>query len=300
MLILLTISAISQIGWGIPRFLRIKEYLSFGLPTLPANLSAWVVYFSDRFVIAHFLGVASVGTYSVAYVIGSLPITVASIFGTILPPTLSRLYDQGKITELITLLRYSLKYSMTVAIPFVFGAAFLARPVLLLFSTPEIASQGTVVLAVEAVNSLVLVFGSILNHALVPVKKTRIIGLAWLVGAIINLGLNLVTVPLLGIVGAVIGTLIAYIVAEGIQLYRSFKEFKLFVDWLFLLKSVAASAVMSLIVWLLDPQGMVSTVFVVAIGVIVYGVTLMLLRGFDKKEIQFFLGLFGRRSNTSI
>ena len=47
----------------------------------------------------------------------------AGILGFVLPPALSKLYDEDRMDEVKMHLSYSLKYSLTLAIPFVFGAA---------------------------------------------------------------------------------------------------------------------------------------------------------------------------------
>ena len=63
---------ISEIGIRIPKFINIREYLAFGLPTVPANLSSWVVNSSDRYVISIFLGIIFVGYYFPGYTLGSI------------------------------------------------------------------------------------------------------------------------------------------------------------------------------------------------------------------------------------
>lgn len=55
---------VTEIGFKIPNFKFIKEYLSFGLPLIPGNMSYWVVESSDRYVISVLLGTAFVGYYS--------------------------------------------------------------------------------------------------------------------------------------------------------------------------------------------------------------------------------------------
>jgi O-antigen/teichoic acid export membrane protein len=112
-----------QIGYKKPGFSKIKDYLNFGLPTIPGNISAIVISGSDRLVIAHFLGATSVGIYSAAYAIGTLPLLIVGILSLVLPPALSKLYDEGKMHELKTHLSYSLKYSLLLGIPFIFGSA---------------------------------------------------------------------------------------------------------------------------------------------------------------------------------
>ncbi len=91
---------ISRIGFKIPRFKNIREYLSFGIPTVPGNLSNWFVELSDRYVIGILLGVAFVGYYSPGYTLGSIITMFMAPFAFILPPLLSPLYDEKKMDEI--------------------------------------------------------------------------------------------------------------------------------------------------------------------------------------------------------
>lgn len=284
----------SQIGIRRPHFSRIKEYLSFGVPTIPGSISSWVAASSDRYVIGYFLGAASVGVYSAGYNLGSIPSMLAGVLGFVLPPTLSKLYDEGKMDEVKTYLNYSLKYSLTVAIPFVFGAAVLAKPVLRLFSTAEIANQGYLIVPLVALSTLFFAAYVPIMHIIVLVKKTRITGAIWIICALVNLGLNILVVPRLGIFGAAITTLIAYGLALGLTSYYSFKEFKFTIDWHFIIKSLIASAVMSLAIWKMSPQGTSATILTIVAGAAIYGAVLLLLKGFKKEEFKFFKELFQR------
>lgn len=284
-----------QIGIKRPHFSRIREYLSFSLPTIPGGISAWVVGSSDRYVIGYFLGAASVGIYSGGYSLGNTILMAVGVLGFVLPPTLSKLYDEGRMDEVKTHLSYSLKYLLALAIPFVFGAAILAEPVLRLFSTPEIASQGYLVVPLVALSTLFAAVRMPVGYIIVLVKKTRITAAIWTACALVNLGLNILVVPRLGILGAAITTLIAYGLALALITYYAFKEFKFPIDWRFIIKSLVASAVMSLAIWRISPQGNVATILTIVAGTAIYGVALFLFKGFNKEEFRFFKGLFRRR-----
>ena len=271
-----------------------REYLSFSLPTIPASISAWVVASSDRYVISYFLGATSVGIYSAGYGIGSIILMAATVLGFVLPPTLSKLYDEGRMEEVKTHLRYSLKYLLAATIPFVFGAAILAEPVLRIFTTPEIASKGYFVVPLVALSTLFITAYMPISHIIVLRKKTRIIGTIWVVCALVNLGLNVLVVPRFGILGAAITTLIAYGLALGLTTYYSFKEFRFPIDWRFIAKSLIASGAMSAAIWAIAPQGTLATALTVLAGTAIYGTVLLLLRGFTKEEFNFFKKLFQR------
>jgi len=281
----------SQIGIKRPHFRNTKAYLSFSLPTVPGVMAAWVVGFSDRYIIGYFLGVTSVGIYSAGYVLGSIPIMLAGVLGFVLPPTLAKLYDEGRMNEVKTHLSYSLKYLLMITIPFVCGAAVLSKQVLRLFSTIEIASQGYYVVPLVALATLLVCISIPFGAILTLVKKTKIGSTAYTLAALINLGLNLLIVPIWGILGAAITTLIAYSVLLGILVHYSLREFRFDIDWRFIIKSLIASAIMTLVIWSMHPQSNLNIIITVLGGVVIYAVALFLMRGFRKEEISFFRGL---------
>lgn len=284
----------SQIGIKKPHFSHMKEYLSYGLPLIPTNLAFWVVQSSDRYVIGYFLGVTSVGIYSAAYSLGASVYIISGILSFVLPPALSKLYDEGRMNEVKTHLSYSLKYSLAVAIPFIFGAAILAEPVLRMFSTSEIASEGSFIVPVIALGiSFFGVYVMPLQNLLLA-KKTKILAAIWITAALVNLGLNILVVPRWGILGAAITTLIAFALALGLTTYYSLKEFTFPVDWRFIIKSLIASGIMSLVIWVMHPQSNSATIITVLAGIAVYGVAIILLKGFRREELSFFRGLFHR------
>ena len=284
----------TQIGIRRPHFSRIKEYLNFGVPTIPGSISSWVVASSNRYVIGYFLGAASVGVYSAGYTLGNIPFMLAQVLGFVLPPTLSKLYDENRMEEVKMHLRYSLKYVLAIAIPFVFGAVILADPVLRLFSTAEIASEGYFVVPLAALGTLFFVGYVLTSQILILVKKTKIIGAIWISCALVNLGLNILLVPHLGVLGAAITTLIAYALALGLTTYYSFKEFKFPIDWRFIVKSLIASGAMSAAIWIIAPKGTLAIILTVIAGTAIYGAILLLLKGFTKEEFKFFRRLFQR------
>jgi O-antigen/teichoic acid export membrane protein len=284
----------SQIGIKRPRFSKIREYLSFGLPTIPGNIAAWVVSSSDRYVIGYFLGATSIGIYSAGYTLGSLIMMPAGILAFVLPPTLSKLYDEGRMTEVKTHLSYSLKYLLAVAIPFVFGAFVLAQPVLRLFTTAEIATHGYFVVPLVALGTLFFAGSVPISLILTLAKKTKITGAIWIICGLVNLGLNILVVPRWGIVGATVTTLIAYGLRLGLSAYYSFKEFKFPIDWRFIMKSLIASGAMATAIWVIAPEGTSATILTVIAGTGIYGAIIYLLKGFNKGEFKFFRELFQR------
>lgn len=284
----------SQIGIRKPHFTRIGEYFRFGVPTIPQFISSWVVTSSDRYVIGYFLGATAVGVYSAGYSLGNLILMFPAVLGLILPPALSKLYDEGRMDEVKTHLSYSLKYFLMVAIPFVFGATMLGKQVLTVFSTTELASQAYSLVTLITLGALFSGASTVIGHIVLLVKKTNLIGISWLVAALFNFVLNILIVPHIGVFGAAITMPIANLLAMGIITYYSFREFTFKIEWVFIVKSLIASALMSLVIWWINPAGTLSVVLTVVAGAAVYLAVFFLLRGFKKEEIQFFKRLFLR------
>ena len=277
----------SSIQFKIPKFKNIKEYLSFGLPTIPGNLSYWIVDSSDRYVIGIFLGTAFVGYYSPGYMLGNIIILILAPFSFLLPSVLPRYYEENNIKEVKVFLNYSLKYFLIFAIPSVFGLSILSKPILMIITTPEIALNGYIITPLVAVSALLFGIYGIISNIIILKKKTKITGIIWIIAAIINLGLNITFVPHLGIIGAAIVTLIAYIFAFSLTSYYAFKFFKFEFDLTSILKITIASILSSSIIILINPKGTTYVLITILIFIIVYFTLLFLFKSVKKEEIYF-------------
>jgi O-antigen/teichoic acid export membrane protein len=278
---------VSKIGLKIPKFSNIKEYLNFGLPTIPSNLSYWVVDSSDRYFIGFILGVTFVGYYSPGYVLGAAILIFYTPFSILLPSALPKYYDNGNLEEVNSLIKYSLKYFLLVAIPSVFALSLLSRPILIIISTPEIASNGYLVTPFVALSSLLIgTYGIITNYLLLK-KKTKIIAGILTIAAFSSL-LNIIFIPYLGIIGAAVVTLISYFVAFILGLRYTLRYFKIDFDYISTLKSTIASILMSVIIILINPHGILGVTIVIGASVIIYLGSMLLLKGIKQDEINFF------------
>jgi O-antigen/teichoic acid export membrane protein len=283
---------VSEIGIKIPKFIHTREYLAFGVPIIPSVLSHWVVNSSDRYIIGIFLGTAFVGYYSPTYILGSIITMFMAPLVFMLPVALAKYYDENNLEAVKTVLSYSLKYFLLIAIPSAFGLSLLSKALLTILTTPEIASQGYMITPFVAVSSLLFGAWGVIAQILGLKKKTKITGAIWVMAAILNLGLNLIFVPYMGILGAAITTLIAFTLAFVLTTYYSFKYLSFDIEFRFILKSIAASIIMSSVIVIWNPAGILNVLIVIGVCAVVYATVLLLLGGIKREEIVFFRGLF--------
>lgn len=278
---------ILEIGFKIPSFEYLKEYLSFGMPMIPSNISYWVLGSSDRYVISISLGVAFVGYYSPGYTLGII-ISLLTPFSLILPSVLPEYYDKQKMEEVRTFINYSLKYFLFLAIPSLFALSLLSKPILSILTTETIALNSYLITPFIILATLIFGIYEIINNILILEKKTKLIGFTLVITAVLNLTLNILLVPHFGIIAAAAATLISYIFAFVVTLHYSLKYFDFRFKFRFVLKSVVASILVSLIIVLINPTGVLNTLAVIGLSVVVYVSSIIILKGITKKEIKFF------------
>ena len=110
---------------------------------------------------------------------------------------------------------------------------------------------------------------AVVTQGLYLAKRTDIGGKIWIIAAISNLGLNIAFVPYMGIIGAAITTLITFTLAFILATYYSFKYLTFDVDFRFILKSIFASIVMSLVIISWNPIGLLNVLIVIGACAIV-------------------------------
>ena len=269
----------------------LRDELKFAIPTVPNNVSSWVVDSSDKFVIGIFLGSAAVGCYSPGYALGSILLMFLTPFAVLLPAVLPEYFEAGDMEKVNTFLSYSMKYYLLITVPAAVGMSLLSKPLLYILTTDIIANQGFIVTPLVALGAIFMGIYGISNNIIILEKKTTILGYIWISVAILNIVLNIFSVPYLGIFGAGLATLICYFFAFAVTLIYSKKYARLPFDYKSIAKILIASVIMGIFVKIANPYGIVNILIVIAIAVLIYFVALFLLKGIDKKEIELIKGM---------
>ena len=286
--IMMAFLIVRYLGIGIGKWSNLKEQLAFALPTIPSNVSSWVVDSSDKYVIGILIGSVAVGCYSPGYALGSILLMFLSPFAVLLPAVLPEHYEKGNLEEVDKYLSYSMKYYMLLTVPAGVGMSVLSKPLLYIITTPEIALGGYMVTPFVCLGAIFMGMYGITNNILILEKNTMILGKLWIVVAISNIALNLLLVPYLNILGAAIATLLCYILAFVVTAIASRKTMRLPFNIKELLKVGFASAVMGIAVYLMHPIGIINVLISIVAGVIIYFAIIFILKAVTLKEIAIF------------
>ncbi|VVB62037.1 Uncharacterised protein [uncultured archaeon] len=291
-LIIMLLLIFSYAGFAKPDFLLIKPYLLFSLPLIPITLAQFVIEISDRYVVGFFMGAEKVGIYSAAYGIGVIPLVLSSYLVYMLKPTIYALYDNGMVNKARMYLSYSWKYLLMLSIPSAFGLTILARPLLLSMTTSKYISDGVYVIPFVVIGIVFWGMEQIFAVSLLIFKRRKIFIIAFIIGALTNFLLNILLVPLYGIVAAAVTTLIAYIILTIIIGYSSRHYFPFNLNFRFITKCILAATGMSLCIWIFNPDNILGIVIAIIIGIIIYFCLLLLQRGFTRQELRTIFELF--------
>ncbi|RBQ23126.1 hypothetical protein ALNOE001_11450 [Candidatus Methanobinarius endosymbioticus] len=276
------------LGFAIPKFKNLKEELEFAMPTIPNNISSWVVDSSDKYVIGIFLGSAAVGYYSPSYALGSILLMFLSPFALLLPAVLPKYFEAGDLNQVNRFLKYSMKYFLIITIPAAVGLSLLSKSLLMIISTPEIALNGYLITPFVCLGAVFMGIYGITNNILILEKKTKILGKIWILVGVLNVIFNIIAVPYIGIIGASLVTLICYIIAFLITGYHSRKYLELPFEYKSLIKTIISAAIMGIFVWIMNPSGIINVLITILLAVAIYFGVLFLIKGIKKEEFNFF------------
>jgi len=193
-----------------------KKILKISYPFIFSALLVTIYGQTDKIMLKSMLSNTAVGLYSVSLTLaGAISIIPNALIEGFRPDIMSfRISDQNKYRQRMQQL-YGLVFWVSIAYC-LFITAF-ARPIVLLLYGDQY---------IEAVPSLSLVvwytsfsyFGSINNVYMVAEDKTKWVQLSTLVGALLNVVLNFMLIPSMGIIGAALASLITQILANFIML----------------------------------------------------------------------------------
>ena len=182
--------------------------LAFSLPLMLGSLSTFVLNAGDRIILQRLLGPAEVGRYQVAYTVGFVAVQLIVLTSSSWTPRFAAVKDELARWRLINRSR-DLLY--TVLAPVLIGLV-LGAPVLLRVVAPASFQPGALlpVVFLVVVSAYPVAALGATGRFLVTQGRSRPLALCTALAAVVNVGLNLVLVPVLGIAGAAVATVFAY------------------------------------------------------------------------------------------
>jgi O-antigen/teichoic acid export membrane protein len=270
-------------GPAAPDPATIRRYVTFGIPMMMSGLLYFVLNYGDRYLVGWLLGIREVGIYAVAYGIGTIPFLLMTPVDYIYYPTVTALWNRGELGEVRRCIRQCLGAVLAIGVPAVVGVAALGAPLVTLVSGPEfLPAAGSV--PVIAVAFLAFGIGVVGERVVLVGDGSRTVTAVSGAVAALNVGLNLLLVPRLGIGGAALATLLSFVAYAALTLGLARRHVAIDADVVLLLKVVASTLVMLVAITNLGPAA--GVLVGAAGGAIAYLATLAALRGVAIGELR--------------
>jgi len=193
---------------GLAMFIRFGGVLTFSLPLVPLLLSNFVLWSGDRIIVQRDLGSTSQARYAIAYAIGAMAINLTSQLNQAWMP---RVFAMSDLAERRRILAQIQKQLLGLLVPTVIGVS-LAVPLLLAIAAPPSYHPESLVFLTVLIVPTALPYSVVLANTrtlLAHGKSARLAG-ATLVCAAVNIALNIVLVPRMGLKGSALATLLSY------------------------------------------------------------------------------------------
>jgi O-antigen/teichoic acid export membrane protein len=226
--------AIIYIPWMLKRFgFRLSPkaarlLLSFGVPLVPASLLIWVMNLSNRYFLLGMTSLEQVGLYSLGYKVAMIiQVFLVAPFSLAWPPIMYNIASQPNAkTVYAKALNYYALFGMLV----VAGLVSLSSDLIHIMAAPSYAEAARVVPLTALAFFL---YGA--NFALMVgihlTNKNKYYPIGNLIGALLNVGLNVLLIPYLGVLGSAMGTFIAYIGLTAYTYWLSNRYYPVPYEW---------------------------------------------------------------------
>ena len=197
----------------------LKEMVIYSLPMVFNNISWWIINSSDKIMIEYFDSASASGIYSVASKIPSILTTLTNIFNQAWIISSVSEYDTTRDGKF-----YSRTFTVfnCMLVMVASGIVLIIKPFMQIYVGANFVESWQYIpllLLGSIFQSYAAFFGAIYTSA----KKNVSIMSTTLIAAVINIVLNAILIPTIGIQGAVIATAVAYFVVFVFRMIDSQK-----------------------------------------------------------------------------
>jgi O-antigen/teichoic acid export membrane protein len=249
-----------QLGLQFDRRL-LREMNRFGLPLVPAALALWAINFVDRLFIGQLKGQAEVGVYSLAVRVASVVVFLMTAFQLAWPAFAYSIRDDDEAKRTYA---YVLTYLLFVTCWIALALGALAPWIVDVFDPKNRFDRSA-----EAVPLLAFATAAYSGYSVlaIGIGRARQTQYNWIVAGIaaaVNIVLNVLLIPPLGMMGAAIATVVAYLALFVAMWLNSRRVYPVAYQWRRVLSLAAVAGGLTGLAWAVDASLPVAVALVAA------------------------------------
>jgi O-antigen/teichoic acid export membrane protein len=269
---------------------KLIECFSYGWPLTLVMISSWILSLFNQYVLKINFSSVEVGIYSATYNLTdkSMQFLFMGLMLAVYPALVKAWEIKGKEFTAI-LLRKFIRYYFILCLPVITGWILLGKPILNIFTSEDFRT-GVEIIPYIGASSFLLGLNQYFTKPIELEKKTKLLAKIMISAGLINVILAFILIPMYGMKGAALSTLIAYIYLTIVNLVISKRFLKYRLPSSSIIKIVIATGVMGVTLFILKRYivfNLIHLVLIISFAVIVYFLALYLLGDIHKTEIIF-------------
>jgi len=238
---------------------------------------------ADIFILSLLKTQHDVGIYGATYKVIDVLTTLPFMFAGLILPILTAEWTGQNFLKFNRILQKSFDAMIIIAVPMIIGAQLTAAPLMLLIAGEDFAQSGQILKILILAIGFIFV-GCLFAHAVIALDKQKNIIGAYIFTAITALAGYLIFIPRFSYYGAAWVTVYSELAIALFSLYIVIKHSQFRPNLTILFKSLAASLIMALSVYLLI--GRLNLVLTISLAGIVYLVCLYAFKGLNKENFK--------------
>ncbi len=259
----------------------IKKHFMPSLALFVPQIAVQIYFLSDRTMLGIFSSISETGIYDMAAKIVKMFIPFIVSFSAVMMPRIASLYAEGDHEKIKNYTEKSLKFSLLLAFPFALGLFSISNNFVPWFMGSEFLKV-SLLLKINCLMIITSAIGCITGtQLLIPTGKQKEYSFSVIAGAVANIVLNLLLIPVIGSIGACISIVITGWVVCIIQLHHT----KEYLDIKNIYKEAGkyfiAAALMLITVFtasIFMQQNLISTVMLILLGMLVYCIFIFMFK----------------------
>lgn len=228
-----------------------RRLLVFSWPLLIISIFGSLNRWFDVLMLGWLSVSADAGIYDVAFSLSGYVAVLLEIVGFMFLPVVSGFQAKNDSSKIREIYRTVSRWMTITSIPMLAAILVFPKEVIeLLFGAQYVSAA--VPLSILGLGFFYKVLKGPAEFTLISLGKTRRLLIGKTVIATLIVFLNLLLIPIYGLIGAAVSTLIAYLIGDSIILYYATEDFGGIPHNLEFLKIITVGAAVSLPIWIID------------------------------------------------
>lgn len=191
--------------------------IQFSSPMMLSSLMLFLLNWTAVFMLGAMVSEQELGIYNLAFKLASLAMLVIISMNIVLAPKIAELYKTKNLEELHSVIKKATRLVIILTLPIVLFLVFFSNFVLGVFGSNFV--QGKTTLIIISIGVMLNVLTGNVDQILNMTSHQKILKNITIFGFLLNVILNLMLIPVYGIIGAATASLITNVVFNLICLY---------------------------------------------------------------------------------